>query len=70
MATANISGKIKPVPIPWIIRPANKTANDGAKAEMTLPRIKITRAKIIIFRVENHFAIIDDSGMMIPITSM
>ena len=70
IATANISGKISPVPIPWIIRPVNRRAKPGAMAESTLPKIKTNKAKMMILRVENHFEMIDERGMMIPIISM
>ena len=66
----NISGRIRPVPIPWIIRPANRTAKLGASAEIAAPIIKSSRAKITIWRVVNHLAIKLDSGKTIPITSM
>lgn len=70
IATANINGKIKPVPIPWIIRPARTTGNPVAHAEITDPEIKAHKPKTTIWRLVNHLEIKLESGKIIPIINI
>ena len=48
IATANISGRINPVPIPCTIRPINTPGKLLAQAEITAPMIKLSKPKIMI----------------------
>lgn len=70
IVTANVSGRISPVPIPWIIRPVNRSGKLGARAEIAAPTIKLMSAKLIIYRVVNLLEIILDNGKIIPMTSI
>ena len=48
IATANINGRIKPVPIPCTIRPISTPGKLFAQAEITAPIIKLAKPKIMI----------------------
>ena len=69
-ATVNMSGRISPVPIPWIIGPINTIRNPFPIAETMAPNVKAHRPKITICRVVNHFVSKLDSGKTTPITNM
>lgn len=70
MATLNMSGKINPVPIPWIIRPIKTTLNVEAIAEINAPTIKAASANKTMRCVLNFLVSRLDNGITIPITSI
>ncbi len=68
--TANIMGRIRPVPMPWIKRPASITANDGAKPLTSEPTKNAPRANKVSLRTLNHFISRLASGKTTPMTSI
>lgn len=70
MTMANIIGRMRPVPIPWMARPVKARGKEGAKPEMRAPRRKAPKATRVRLLVLNHFMRMLEKGRTMPMTSI
>ena len=70
MTMANIIGRTRPVPMPWMARPIRATSKLFEKPLMSAPTRKAPSANTVSLRAENHFISRLANGSTMPMASM